>query len=67
MPFEKTVMTTAEAAQYVGLSKFTLERDRSVSQREGTPPQIPYVKYAKGTVRYKISDLDAFLEASTVR
>ena len=63
----KIVMTTREAADYVGTSRFTLERDRSVSQREGVPPRIPYIKSPGGRVVYKIADLDAYLEAHTVR
>jgi len=60
MPDE--LLTTPDAAAYLGLSRKTLERFRC----EGTGPQ--YVKVGPGRnarVRYRQADLDAWTEAQT--
>lgn len=54
------IMTTAEAAEYVRLGKPTLERFRVT----GEGPQ--YCKLG-GAIRYRKSDLDAWLESRLTR
>ncbi|KZY94939.1 excisionase [Oleiphilus sp. HI0073] len=49
------LLTTAEAAKHLTVSKAFLERDRWAGAR------IPYVKIGSRAVRYRMSDLDDFL------
>lgn len=56
---KKTRLTTKEAAEYLGLSPYTLERWRMA----GSPVQIPYLKFGKA-VRYEVQALDQFMVAS---
>ncbi len=61
----KRVLTTAEAAHYLGLSAFTLKLARSLAGRDRvkwTPPA--HVRTSpRGNVGYLIEDLDAWIEA----
>lgn len=54
------LLTTKEAAKYLGLSKAFLERDRWAGAK------IPFLKVGSRAVRYRLTDLEAFL-ASRVR
>ncbi len=54
------VLTTSEAARYLGLSASTLNRWRCY----GTGPK--YLKLGRA-VRYRADELDAFLEAKLLR
>lgn len=50
------LLTTAEAAQHLTVSKAFLERDRWAGAR------IPFIKIGSRAVRYRMSDLNAFLD-----
>ena len=50
------LLTTKEAAKYLGVSKAFLARDRWAGAR------IPFIKVGSRAVRYRLSDLDAFLD-----
>jgi excisionase family DNA binding protein len=50
------LITTQEAATYLGVSKAFLERDRWAGAR------IPFIKVGSRAVRYRLSDLDAYLD-----
>ena len=52
----KTILNTAQAASYIGMSKAFLERDRWAGAR------IPFIKVGSRAVRYRRSDLDTFLD-----
>lgn len=54
---KNALLTTKEAAKYLGVSKAFLERDRWAGSR------IPFVKVGSRTVRYRLSDLEAYLDA----
>lgn len=54
------LLNTAQAAEYIGLSKAFLERDRWAGAR------IPYLKVGSRAVRYRVSDLESYL-ASRIR
>lgn len=56
----KKYLTTLEAAHYLSLAQGTL----AVWRLQGKGP--PYVKF-RSRVRYLLSDLDAWLDAQTVR
>ena len=58
---KKTLLTGKEAAAYLGLSVFTLDRWRS--DKTSRLPKLPYLKFGKA-VRYRVEDLDAFMLAS---
>lgn len=51
------LLTTKEAAKYLGLSKAFLERDRWAGAR------IPFLRVGSRAVRYRISDLERYLNS----
>lgn len=55
------LLTTAEAANYIGLSKAFLERDRWAGAK------IPFIRVGSRAVRYRVSDLEAYLEGQVRR
>lgn len=55
------LMTTKEAATYLGVSMAFLERDRWAGAR------IPFIKVGSRAVRYRLSDLDAYIQGQTRR
>lgn len=55
------LLTTAQAATYLGVSKAFLERDRCYEAR------IPHIKVGSRAVRYRVADLEAFLESRVRR
>ena len=56
------LLTTDEAARFLGLARQTLETARTC----GRNPQLPFVRLSKRAVRYRRSDLLAFIEAHLV-
>lgn len=52
------LLTTQEAADYLGISKAFLERDRWKGA------VIPFVKIGGRTVRYRKCELDSFIDKS---
>jgi excisionase family DNA binding protein len=55
------LLTTREAARYLGLSKAFLERDRWAGAK------VPFIKIGERAVRYRIQDLDAYIQSRTRR
>ena len=53
---EHELLTTAEAARYLGMSKAFLERDRWAGAR------IPFIRVGSRSVRYRRADLEAYLD-----
>ena len=51
------LLTTKDAAKFLGVSKAFLERDRWAGA------QITFVRVGARAVRYKLSDLEAFLDS----
>ena len=51
------LLTTTEAAMLLGVSKAFLERDRWAGAK------IPFLKVGSRAVRYRIEDLEIFLNA----
>lgn len=54
-------LTTKQAAEYCGTSKKTLEQLR----HNGTGPQ--FIKRSHKLLRYRVEDLDAWMEAALCR
>lgn len=50
------LLSTTLAAKYLSVSKAFLERDRWAGAR------IPFIKIGSRAVRYRVSDLNAFIE-----
>ena len=50
------LLSTTSAAQYLCVSKAFLERDRWAGAR------IPFIKIGSRAVRYRVSDLNTFIE-----
>lgn len=55
----KPLLTTAEAAKFLGVSDAFLERDRWAGAR------IPFIKVGSRAVRYRQTDLDVFIQSRT--
>lgn len=53
----QSLLTTPQAAQYIGMSKAFLERDRWAGAT------VPFIKVGSRAVRYRLADLDAFLDS----
>jgi len=51
------LLSTTEAAKYLGVSRAFLERDRWAGAR------IPFIKIGTRAVRYRIEDLDNFIQS----
>lgn len=58
---QQRLLSTKEAARYLGVSPAFLERDRWAGAR------IPYVKIGTRTIRYDIAELDRYLQARRQR
>ena len=54
---ENKLLTTKEAAQFLGMSEAFLERDRWAAAR------IPFVRIGARAVRYELSTLEAFVRS----
>ena len=53
---QQTLLTTQQAASLLRVSKAFLERDRSAGAR------IPFIKMGARAVRYRITDLESYIE-----
>lgn len=58
---DHALLTTKEAARYLGVSKAFLERDRWAGAR------IPFLKVGARAVRYRTTDLETYLESRVRR
>ena len=54
---QTNLLNTLQAANYLGLSKAFLERDRWAGAK------VPYIKVGSRAVRYRMSDLMSFIES----
>lgn len=52
-----SLLTSKQAADYLGISQAFLERDRWAGAR------VPYVQIGARAVRYRTADLNAFIES----
>lgn len=59
-------MNSQQAADYLGVPKTFLERDRFEAGQSGANPKIAYVRLGHRSIRYNLSDLDAYLQACRV-
>ncbi|ASP22062.1 excise: DNA binding domain, excisionase family [Antarctobacter heliothermus] len=60
------LLTSAEAAEIMGVSKRFLDLDRHESRANGTPPKIPYTRLGHRSVRYRYEDVKAYIDANVV-
>ncbi|MCB5207432.1 helix-turn-helix transcriptional regulator [Methylovorus mays] len=51
------LLNTQQAAQFLGLSKAFLERDRWAGAK------VPFIKIGARAVRYRLEDLQAYIES----
>jgi excisionase family DNA binding protein len=58
---QAVLYTTKQAAQYLSVSAAFLERDRVEAAR------IPFVKLGTRSVRYRVQDLEQFIEGRLQR
>lgn len=59
------LVTEKVAAGYLNVSARWLAMDRHLAGQAGSPPTVPFVKMSRN-VRYRISDLEAYIAKSTV-
>lgn len=52
----KALLTTTDAAEFLGVSKAFLERDRWAGAR------VQFIKIGSRAVRYRLSDLEEYIE-----
>lgn len=57
----KRLMKTPEAAEFLGVSNAFLERDRWAGAR------IPYVRIGSRSIRYRLEDLEDYIEGKIYR
>jgi len=55
------LLNTLQAAQFLGLSKAFLERDRWAGAK------VPFIKIGARAVRYRLDDLQAYIESRVRR
>lgn len=55
------LLSTKEAARYLGVSTSFLERDRWAGAK------IPFIKIGNRAIRYKYEDLESFIESRIER
>lgn len=58
---KENLLTTRQAASFLGVSMAFLERDHWAGAR------IPFIKVSARTVRYRKSDVEAYLDAQMRR
>lgn len=51
------LLNTIQAAQFLGLSKAFLERDRWAGAK------VPFIKIGERAVRYRLEDLEAYIQS----
>jgi excisionase family DNA binding protein len=56
MAITDKLLTTKDAAEYLGVSKAFLERDRWAGAR------VQFIKVGSRAVRYRLSDLEQYIE-----
>lgn len=61
-----TVFSVKEAAQFLGLSRGWLDRDRSNHNLYGSELKVPYVQLSARKVLYRKADLEAFLDEKRI-
>lgn len=59
MVMQTQLLNTTQAAQFLGLSKAFLERDRWAGAK------VPFIKIGDRAVRYRLEDLNAYIESRT--
>lgn len=58
---QANLLNTIQAAEYLGVSKAFLERDRWAGAR------VPFIKVGSRAVRYRLSDLDSYIQSCVKR
>jgi len=61
MAMQSNLLTTKQAAEYLGVSCAFLERDRWAGAR------VPFVRVGSRAVRYRLQDLDTYIESKVRR
>ena len=54
------LLSTKQAAEFLGVSASFLEKDRSRGSR------IPFVRLANRAIRYRMSDLEGYIESQVM-
>lgn len=67
-PKDRPSLTPADVEEYSGgaVTQGKTKKDRAEAEANGTAPEIPYYRIGYRTVRYRPSDIDAYLESQRV-
>lgn len=57
------LFTEREAARYIGMSRSFLRKARMEGDRKNRTPAPPFVRVGSRAIRYRVSDLDAWIDA----
>ena len=60
------MLTSGEAAALMGVTTRWLTHDRHVARANGIPPRVPFMALGPRSVRYRRSDVMAYLDANRV-
>ncbi len=60
-PQNTRLLTEAQAAQYLALSRSTLRQNRMDGARENRLPPIPFIRLGSRAIRYDINQLNDFI------
>lgn len=66
VPPASEMLTSEEASNLLGVSRSYLDKDRYEARQNGTPPKVPYINLGHRTIRYRRTDLLAFLDVHRV-
>jgi predicted DNA-binding transcriptional regulator AlpA len=61
MAMQTQLLNTTQAAQFLGLSKAFLERDRWAGAK------VPFIKISDRAVRYRLEDLESYIQSRVRR
>ena len=61
---EKRLVTEAEAAKYISISRSFLRKSRMDGNRLNHTPAPPFIRVTNRAIRYDIRDLDSWIESN---
>lgn len=60
MSIVRNLLSTEEAARFLGCHPVSLRRQRTEGIRKGYMPLVPYIRFGR-SIKYQLSDLEAYI------